>query len=114
MRTHRCRACLKRGHNRATCPAPKYPGKYYYRGRWRSVDETEDDPSDYQYHGLDEYILKHIGRRGASSRELHQRVVDDYGPVGERTFLRHLRVLREKRQISATERPFRQGFLYAR
>jgi hypothetical protein len=111
---HRCRACLKRGHNRKTCPKPLHPGKYYYRGRWRSVNAEDDEPVDNQYHGLDDYILKHVGRMGVSSRDLHQRVVDDYGPVGERTFLRHLRVLRETRQLSATARPYRQGFMYAR
>ncbi len=111
---HRCRACLKRGHNRATCPAPLHPGKYYYRGRWRSVDTSEDEPFDNQYHGLDDYILKHVGRVPVTSQELLSRVVDDYGPVGERTFLRHLKTLRVSQALSAAERPFSRGFLYAR
>lgn len=114
MRKYQCRACLKRGHNRVTCPAPKYPGKYYYRGRWRSVDASEDEPVDNQYHGLDDYILKHLGRVPATAQELLSRVVDDYGPVGERTFFRHLKALRASQALSATERPFSRGFLYAR
>lgn len=113
MRVHRCRACLKRGHNRQTCPAPKYPGKYYYRGRWRSDDDS-DEPIDNQYHGLDEYILKHLGRVPTTAQELRSRVVDDYGPVGERTFYRHLKALRAAQELTAIERPFSQGFLYAR
>lgn len=109
MREHRCSTCRKRGHNRATCPNPRNDGKFFFRGRWRS-----SMPQDKQYHGLDEYILKHLGRAGQTSRELHQRVINDYGPVGERTFLRHLRVLRSTQQLTAIERPFSGGFLYAR
>lgn len=111
---YRCRACLKRGHNRVTCPEPLQPGKYYYRGRWRSVDGTEDETFDNRYHGLDEYILKHVGRVPVTSQELFSRVVNDYGPVGERTFLRHLRALRAAQALSVAERPLSRGFLYAR
>lgn len=114
MRVHRCRACLKRGHNRATCTKPRYPGKYYYRGRWRSDNPDDDEPIDNQYHGLDEYILKHVGRIGSTSRELYERVTADYGLVGKRTFLRHLRALRNAKRLMATERPFAQGYLYTR
>jgi hypothetical protein len=90
------------------------PGKYYYRGRWRSVDASEDESFDNQYHGLDDYILKHVGRVPVTSQELLSRVVNDYGLVGERTFLRHLRALRSAQSLSAVERPFSRGFLYAR
>lgn len=112
VRVHRCRACLKRGHNRATCPKPKHPGKIFIRGHWRSENAEDDEPIDNQYRGLDDYILKHVGRVAVTTRELYDRVINDYGPVGERTFLRHLGVLRRTQQLTAIERPFSAGFLY--
>lgn len=109
MRYH-CSSCRKLGHNRTTCPSPRTDGKFFFRGRWRDANEA---PREHQYLGLDEYILKHLGRVGQTSRELYQRVVNDYGPVGERTFLRHLRALRAEQQLTAIERPFAGGYLYA-
>lgn len=109
MRIIRCGACRRRGHNRSTCPKPRYPGKRWYHGRWRGPDEM---PRDRRYHGLDDYILQHVGRVPTPTGELYSRVVNDYGPVGQRTFLRHLRTLRRKRHVKALPGPHPRSFLY--
>lgn len=111
VRIVRCTTCRRRGHNRQTCPKPRYPGKYFHHGRWRGFDE---EPSEQRYHGLDDYILRHVGRVPVPTRELYMRVVDDYGPIGQRTFVRHLKALREAKRLTATPLPDYQGFSYAR
>jgi Fe2+ or Zn2+ uptake regulation protein len=85
-----------------------------HRGRWRSNDPVEDEPAERLYIGLDDYILKHLGRVGVTSQELYQRVVDDYGPVVERTFYRHLKALRAAQRLTVSVRPMNQGYLYSR
>jgi hypothetical protein len=82
----RCRACHRRGHDRRNCPRPIYPRKR---------------PREQPYVGLDEYILKHLGRVPVTSSVLRERVADDFGYVGERTFLRCLRALRESDRLTA-------------
>lgn len=111
MTVYHCSACREPGHTRPRCPKPRYPGKYYFHGRWRDIDAPRIDR---RYHGLDEYILRHLGRIPTHTRELYSRVVNDYGTVGKRSFLRRLKALRDAQQLAATELPFREGFLYAR
>ena len=112
MRIARCAACRKRGHNRRTCPRPRYPRQIFRHGRWRDVDEV---PSEHSYIGLDEYILKHLGSVPVTSRELHQRVVDDFGLVGERSFLRYLKALRETDRLTViSTQKYSPRFLYVR
>jgi hypothetical protein len=113
VRVYHCSACRKRGHNRATCPKPYDPRKIWRHGRWRDINAV---PAEQPYIGLDEYIVKHLGRVPVTSRALHQRVVDDFGPVGARTFYRRLKKLRDADRASVTA--LRHGgyvqFLYAR
>lgn len=106
----RCTLCRKTGHNRQTCPKPRYPGLYFRRGRWR--DPNAVAPPRTPYVGLDDYILQHVGRVPVTARELLQRVVTDYGTVGERTFGRHLKALREAKQLAATPLGLGKGFQY--
>lgn len=82
-------------------------------GRWRDLAAAR--PQTQSYTGLDEYILNHLGRVPVTSRVLRERVAEDFGPVGERTFLRYLKALRETSRLMAI--PIFDGtawFLYAR
>ena len=53
--------------------------------------------------GLEEYILRHVGRVPRSSREIYDRVVDDYGEVSMRTVHRKLAALRMCGSIVVTD-----------
>jgi hypothetical protein len=103
-----CTLCRKSGHNRKTCPRPRYPGKYWRHGRWRDPNYAREQ----RYAGLDDYILQHVGRIPVKTSDLYRRVVDSYGSVGERAFLRHLQALRKARRIGFSVRPNFQGFEY--
>jgi len=53
----------------------------------------------WQREGLDDYILRHVGRVPQSSMEIYRRVVDDFGEVHERSYYRALARLRNAGKI---------------
>ncbi len=101
-----CTRCRGTGHNKLTCGnAPAKPG-YYWRGKWRSLTPRPRS----KYEGLDEYIINAIGRLPIGSMALRERVEEEYGPIDERAFYRHLAKLRKSGAIIVAER--RPGWGY--
>lgn len=79
---------------------------FYWRGRWRDtitkriLTVAEIDALNGKTHGaprkyeaIGEYIIKHLPSRESlaiNSMALYQRVIEDYGSINMRTFLRRL------------------------
>jgi DNA-binding transcriptional ArsR family regulator len=70
-------------------------------GRWIDA-RGRSRPSHHELHdGLDEVILRYVGRFPRSSREIYDLVIEDYGSVSIRVFYRHINKLREAKLVLA-------------
>lgn len=56
-----------------------------------------------RYYGLDQYIVRSLGRFPIPSMEVYYRVSNEYGYVEPRTFYRHLKAMAESRRIKSVE-----------
>lgn len=55
------------------------------------------------YIGLDQYIVRCLGRFPIPSMEVYYKVSNEYGYIEPRTFYRHLKAMAEKRRINSVE-----------
>jgi hypothetical protein len=95
-----CASCREPGHTRRNCENPPLRPGYIFHGHWYSIDGNRRSKHD----GLDEIIVRHVGRLPVSSKDLHKRVVDDYGEINERVFYRYLKKLRTRGTLVVEQR----------